>query len=72
MNCPNCASEKTRRGGTATWLVYLALIAAALIAVLAFELNAAIVGGIVIAAIVLTHLILNQRACLDCGAQWRG
>lgn len=47
------------------------LILGALAAVLVFELNAAIVGGVVLAAIVLTHLLLDQRVCLDCGDQWR-
>lgn len=72
MNCPNCGSEKTRRGGTTIWMVYVVLIAAALIAVFVFERNAAIVAGIVIAVVVLAHLVLNQRVCLDCGFQWKG
>lgn len=69
--CPNCQSERIRRGGSAVWTVYMVLILGALAAVLLFELNAAIVGGIVLAAIVLTHLVLDQRVCLDCGHQWR-
>ncbi|HEY0156988.1 MAG TPA: hypothetical protein VGF28_06805 [Thermoanaerobaculia bacterium] len=70
--CPNCGSEKVRRGGSAIWLVYVALIAFALPAVLIFELNAAIVAGIMIAAVVIAHLLLDQRVCLDCGKQWKG
>ena len=72
MNCPNCGSERTRRGGNAIWLVYLGLLALALPAVLVFKLNAALVGGVMIAAIILAHLLLNQRVCVDCGHQWRG
>ena len=49
----------------------MVLILGALGAVLGFELNAAIVGGIVLACIVLSHLLVNQRICLDCGRQWR-
>lgn len=71
MNCPNCNSEKVRRGGTTVWLVYVALIALVLPAVLVFKLNAAIVAGVMLAAIVIVHLVLNQRVCLDCGHQWR-
>jgi uncharacterized membrane protein len=72
MHCPNCNSDKTRRGGTTVWLVYVALIALALPAVLVFKLNAAIVGGVMVAVIVIAHLVLNQRVCLDCGHQWKG
>lgn len=70
--CPNCGSEKVRRGGTAIWLIYVLLIAIALPAVLVFELNAAIMAGIMIAAIVIAHLVLDQRVCIDCGTQWKG
>jgi len=72
MHCPNCNSERTRRGGSAIWLVYLVLIALALPAVLVLELNAAIVGGVMIAVVLLAHLILHQRVCVDCGFQWKG
>jgi len=72
LSCPNCGSEKVRRGGTAIWLVYLVLIALALPAVLLFQLNAAIVGGVVLAGAILAHLLLDQRVCVDCGTQWRG
>ena len=71
MNCPNCQSEKIRRGGNAVWLVYLALVAIGIPAVLILKLNAAIVAGVMIAVIVIAHLVLNQRVCLDCGHQWR-
>jgi hypothetical protein len=72
VNCPNCNSDRTRRGGNRIWLVYLALVALAIPAVLVLELNAALVGGVMIAAVVLAHLLLNQRVCLDCGSQWKG
>jgi hypothetical protein len=52
------------------WIVYLILIALAVPAVMALELHAGIVAGIVIAGAVLANLILNQRVCLDCGHQW--
>ena len=69
--CPNCQSDRVRRGGSTIWSVYMVLIVGALVAVLAFGLHAGIVGAIVLAAIVLTHLLVNQRVCVDCGAQWR-
>ena len=72
MTCPNCNSERTRRGGNTIWLVYLILIALGVPAVLVLELNAAIVAGVMLAVVVLAHLLLNQRVCLDCGHQWRG
>ena len=71
VHCPNCQSERTRRGGTTTWIVYLVLVAVAIPAVLIFHLNAAIVAGVMIAVIVIAHLVLNQRVCVDCGHQWR-
>jgi predicted lysophospholipase L1 biosynthesis ABC-type transport system permease subunit len=70
--CPNCDSHKIRRGGMAIWLVYVALIALAIPAVLVFELNAAIVAGIMIAVVVIAHLVFNLRVCVDCGHQWKG
>jgi len=69
--CPRCSSEKTRRGGTVIWIVYLVLIALAVPAVLVFELNAAIVAAIMVAVIVLAHLVVQQRVCTECGHQWR-
>ena len=69
--CPNCGSERIRRGGNVIWMVYLALIALALPAALVFHLNAAIVGGIMLAVIVIAHLVVDQRVCIDCGNQWR-
>ncbi len=70
--CPNCSSERVRRGGSAIWMIYVLLIAIALPAVLVFKLNAAIIGGIMLAVIVIAHLVLNQRVCLECGNQWKG
>ena len=69
--CPNCGSERTRRGGNTIWLVYLILIAIGVPAVVVFHRNAAIVAGIMIAIAVIAHLVLEQRICLDCGSQWR-
>ncbi len=69
--CPSCQSPRTRRGGTVIWMIDLALVAIAIPMVLVWELNAAIVAGVMIAIIVLAHLVFNQRVCLDCGAQWR-
>ncbi|HJQ37130.1 MAG TPA: hypothetical protein VKB93_08325 [Thermoanaerobaculia bacterium] len=70
-DCPNCGSTKTRRGGNLIWLVYITLIALAIPAVLVLHLNAAIVAGIMLAAVVIAHLVVNQRVCVDCGHQWR-
>ena len=69
--CPNCGSDRTRRGGNRVWAVYLVMIATAILAVFIFELNAAIVAGVILAVIVATNLIFNQRVCLDCGHQWQ-
>lgn len=55
----------------AIWLTYVALIALAIPAVLAFRLNAAIVAGVMIAVVALAHLVFNQRVCVDCGHQWK-
>ena len=67
--CPNCGSDRIRRGGTKVWTVYLILIAGALVAVLGFRLNAAIIGAIVLVGAVLANLLFDQRVCLDCGHQ---
>ena len=72
MTCPNCNSDRTRRGGTTIWMIYLLLIALAIPAVLVLELNAALVAGVMIAVVVIAHLALNQRVCVDCGYQWKG
>lgn len=69
--CPNCSSDRTRRGGMTIWMVYVALIALAIPAVLILKLNAAIIAGVMLAVVVIAHLALNQRVCLDCGHQWR-
>jgi hypothetical protein len=71
-SCPSCGSERIRRGGTAIWLVYVLLIALAIPATLIFHLNAAIVAAIMIAVVILAHLVVNQRVCVECGHQWRG
>ena len=71
MTCPNCGSDRTKRGGFHVWTVYVALIVLAIPAVLLLRLNAGIVAGVMIAGAVLANLILNQRVCLECGHQWR-
>ncbi|MFP5247351.1 MAG: hypothetical protein ACLGH0_11710 [Thermoanaerobaculia bacterium] len=53
------------------WIVYLVLVALAIPAALIFKLNAAIIAGIMIAVIVIAHLVVNQRVCVECGYQWR-
>jgi hypothetical protein len=68
--CPSCGSERTRRGGRRTWLVYLVLLLLAVPAVLIFHLHAGLVAAIMLAVIVIAHLTLGERVCLDCGHQW--
>jgi hypothetical protein len=70
--CPACSSEKTRRGGNTIWFIYIILIGLAIPAVLLLHLNAAIVAGVMIAAIVIAHLGIRQQVCVDCGHQWKG
>jgi hypothetical protein len=71
VTCPNCGSTNTRRGGTVIWAVYVALVALAIVAVLMFGFNAAIVAGIVVAVAVIAHLTIGGRVCLDCGSQFK-
>ncbi|HEY3057295.1 MAG TPA: hypothetical protein VGK31_15320 [Thermoanaerobaculia bacterium] len=71
MSCPNCGSDRTRRGGTTIWTIYVALIVLALMAVLMFGFNAAIVGAVIIAASAIAHLTIGGRVCLDCGQQFK-
>jgi hypothetical protein len=71
VGCPNCSSDRTRRGGTFIWTIYVVLIVAALIAVLKFGFNAAIVAGILICVSVIAHLTFGGRVCLDCGHQFK-
>ena len=71
ITCPSCGSDNVRRGGARVWGVYLLLIALAVPAVVVFHLHAGIVAAIVVVAVVLAHLILNQQVCLDCGHQWK-
>jgi predicted RNA-binding Zn-ribbon protein involved in translation (DUF1610 family) len=68
--CPNCGSERTRRGGQVIWAIYLALIAAALISVLILHLHAGLIAAVMLAVIVLANLVIEQRVCPDCGRQW--
>ena len=69
--CPACESERIRRGGMAIWLIYVALIALGIPAVMVFQLNAAIVAGIMITVVIIAHIVFNLRVCLDCGHQWK-
>lgn len=71
MHCPNCNSDRTKRGGPMLWTIYVVLIALALPAVLVLELHAGLVGGVMIAVVVLANLVLRQKVCLDCGHHWR-
>ena len=71
MHCPNCSSDRIKRGGPLLWMIYVGLIVLAIPAVLVLKLNAAIVGGIMIAVVVLANLVLRQKVCLDCGHHWR-
>lgn len=70
-SCPNCGSEHTRRGGYAIWIVYVVMIAAALISVLIFHLHAGLIAATMLAVVVIANLLLEQRVCSDCGHQWR-
>jgi hypothetical protein len=70
-SCPNCDSPRIRRGGGAIWTVYLVLIALAMPMVLYWRMNAAIFAAVMIVVIVLSHIVFNQRVCLDCGEQWK-
>ncbi len=70
--CPNCGSGRTRLGGTMIWSVYILALLLALPAVLLLHLNAGIVGGALIAVVVIAHLVIGTRVCLDCGTQWKG
>jgi hypothetical protein len=69
--CPNCGSDRIRRGGNAIWVVYLLLIAIGIPAVVLFHLHAGIVAGIMLAVIVIAHLVFDTRVCLECGHQWK-
>jgi hypothetical protein len=71
MPCPTCNSDRIRRGGRVTWSIYVALIALAIVAVLIVHLHAGLIAGVMIAVVVLTHLLVGERVCLDCGTQWR-
>lgn len=69
--CPNCGSERTRRGGNAIWSVYVGALLLAIPAVLAWHLHAGLVAAILIAVIAIAHLAFDTRVCLDCGHQWK-
>jgi hypothetical protein len=69
--CPDCQSDRVRRGGTRTWFVYLILLMLGIPAVLFLHLHAGLVAGVILAAALLAHLLFGERVCLDCGHQWR-
>ena len=71
MQCPNCDSPRTRRGGRLIWTVYLVLFALAVPIVLVAAFDAAIFAVVMLVVIGLAHLLLGERVCLDCGEQWR-
>jgi hypothetical protein len=71
MTCPNCQSDRVRRGGTRIWFTYLILLILGIPAVLFLHLHAGLVAGVIVAAAVLAHLVFAERVCLDCGHQWR-
>jgi hypothetical protein len=70
--CPNCDSGRTRRGGTMIWSIYILALLIAVPAVLLLHAHAGIVAGVLLAVIVIAHLVLDTRVCLDCGRQWKG
>jgi hypothetical protein len=71
MACPQCGSDRVRRGGTRVWLVYVLLLVLGVPAVLVLHLHAGLVGGVMLAAVVIAHLVFHERVCLDCSHQWR-
>ena len=68
--CPRCGSDHIRRGGNRTWLIFVALIALAVAAVVVVHLEAGLVAAALVLLIVVTHLVLREWTCQDCGAQW--
>jgi Flp pilus assembly protein TadB len=68
--CPRCDSDHIRRGGNRTWLIFIALIAMAVAAVVVVHLQALLVAAALVVLIVITHLVLGEWTCQDCGAQW--
>jgi hypothetical protein len=70
--CPNCGSGRIRRGGTMIWSIYILALLIAVPAVLLLHVQAGIVAGVLLVVIVIAHLVLGTRVCLDCGRQWKG
>jgi Flp pilus assembly protein TadB len=68
--CPRCGSDHLRRGGNRTWLLFIALIALAVVAVVVVHLQAGLVAAALVVLIFLTHVVLREWTCQDCGAQW--
>ena len=59
-----------RRGGNRTWLIFIALIALAVVAVVVVHLQGGLVAAALLLLILVTHLVLREWTCQDCGAQW--
>jgi hypothetical protein len=70
--CPRCGSTATRRGGRRTWLTFALLIALVIPGVLLAHIPAAVAGAALLVLVLVTHLILRERHCTACGAQWSG
>jgi len=70
--CPRCGSTATRRGGRRTWLTFALLIALVVPGVFLAHIPPAVAGAALLLLVVVTHLILRERHCTGCGAQWSG
>jgi ribosomal protein L37AE/L43A len=68
--CPHCGSDHVRRGGNQTWSILIALIVLAVAAVVVVHVQAGLVAAALVLLVVVTHLVLREWTCLDCGAQW--
>jgi hypothetical protein len=54
------------------WAIYILGLLIAVPAVLLLHVNAGIAAAALLAVIVLAHIIIGTRVCLDCGTQWQG
>ena len=68
--CPRCGSDHLRRGGNRTWLIFIALIALAVVAVVVVHLEAGMVAAGMVLLVLVTHFVLREWTCQDCGEQW--
>jgi hypothetical protein len=53
------------------WSIYVLALLVAVPAVLLLHVHAGIAAGALVAVIVMAHLVLGTRVCLDCGSQWK-